>query len=103
MREKQRALLIELRSKLIGKNNTLPYCIYTDDTIEDLLNAQPKSVAELTKVKGFPATGKRVRGFGEAVVAVFTNTEKLQGFDIKAGKNADEIEVGTRLRRITAF
>ena len=40
MREKQRKLLIDLRSSLIAEQKTLPYCIYPDATIEALLDAQ---------------------------------------------------------------
>lgn len=103
MIEKQRQLLIELRSQLIGEKNTLPYCIYTDETIEQLLKAQPKTISELVKVKGFPAQGKRVKGFGEAVVAIFADTEKIENFSLIKGKNAGEFEVGTKLRRVSAF
>lgn len=103
MRNKQRDLLIKLRSKLIGQQGVLPYCIYTDATIEDLLDAQPKSIDELVKVKGFPAKGKRVKGFGEAIVAVFTNPDKVQGFEIKSGASTGEIEVGTSLKRMSSF
>lgn len=102
MREKQRQLLIELRSKLIAKEKSMPYCIYTDATIEDLLEAQPKTVDELTQVKGFPEKGKRVKGFGEAIVAVFTKTDKVVGFDLKES-STNGFEVGTNLKRAVAF
>ena len=99
MRNKQRQLLITLRSVLITKKATLPYCIYTDETIEDLLDAQPKTLA---KVKGFPEKGKRVKGFGEAVVAIFRDTDKIDSFDLEEGKNSD-VSVGTHLKRLSAF
>ena len=50
---KQRELLVALRAKLIGTKHTLPFTIYSDETIEDLLKAQPATLEELTKVKGF--------------------------------------------------
>ena len=102
MRNKQRQLLIELRSVLIAKKATLPYCIYTDETIEDLLDAQPKTIAELAKIKGFPEKGKRVKGFGEAVVAIFRDTDKIDSFDLEEGENSD-VSVGTHLKRLSAF
>ena len=105
MRNKQRQLLIALRSVLIAKKATLPYCIYTDETIEDLLDAQPKTIAELAKIKGFPEKGKRVKGFGEAVVAIFRDTDKIDSFDytlLEEGKNSD-VSVGTHLKRLSAF
>ncbi len=102
MREKQRKLLIDLRSSLIAEQKTLPYCIYPDATIEALLDAQPKTMGELVKVKGFPEDGKRVKGFGEAILAVFNDTDRVEGFNLKKG-NGEEFEVGTTLRRLTAF
>ena len=103
MREKQRKLLLELRSSLIGKLNTMPYCIYTDEAVESLLDAQPKTIDELAKVKGFPKEGKRVKGFGEAIIAIFNNASRIEGFTLKEGKAAGEVEVGTTLKRISAF
>ena len=35
--EQQRALLLSLRSKLVGQRHTLPYTIYKDEEIENLL------------------------------------------------------------------
>lgn len=102
MREKQRQLLLDLRSSLIGEKNTLPYCIYPDATIEALLDAQPKTMEELVNVKGFPKDGKRVKGFGEAILAVFNDTDRVEGFNLKKGQDA-EFEVGTNLKRINAF
>lgn len=101
MREKQRQLLIQLRSELIAEKETLPYCIYTDETIEDLLDAAPKSIEELVKVKGFPEKGKRVKGFGEAIVNVFVHTQEIEKFTIEKGGSG--LEVGTGLKRAKAF
>lgn len=72
----QREQLLQLRSELVGILHTHPGSVYTDRTIEDLLEAQPKSIEELTKVKGFPAGGKRVRAFGTLVVEIFNPSAK---------------------------
>ena len=103
MRNKQRELLIQLRSVLIAKENTLPYCIYTDATIEDLLDAQPKSMDALTNVKGFPKEGKRVKGFGEAIIEIFKNPNRVERFELQEGSNESDLSVGTHLKRSTAF
>ena len=103
MRDKQRKLLLDLRSSLIGKLNTMPYCIYTDEAIEALLNAKPKTIDELTKVKGFPKEGKRVKGFGEAILAIFNNTDQIEGFTLNTEGKDEGMSVGTTLRRISAF
>lgn len=99
--EQQRALLLKLRSKLVGKNRTLPYTIYTDRNIGDLLKAQPKSLAELAKIKGFPETGVRFKGFGEAIVGIFTGVEKIESIEVTE-KNGDFI-FETKLKRMNIF
>ncbi len=72
----QRQLLEELRSQLVGDLHTQPFTIYTDETIEDLLKAQPTSLEELSKVKGFPRDGKRIKQFGASIVAIFKGDGK---------------------------
>lgn len=74
MKEKQ--LLEELRSKLVGILHTQPFTIYTDAEIEALLKARPKTLEELVKIKGFPDNGKRVRTFGKAIIAIFNPPEE---------------------------
>lgn len=88
-KSEQRQELIELRHKLIGVLHTQPHTIYNNETIEALLNAQPMSIEELTKVKGFPANGKRVKTFGKAVVAIF-NPEFKESLAEEAKKEAAE-------------
>lgn len=82
LRNQQRVLLINLRSKLIGSTHTLPFTIYSDETIEDLLDAQPTTLEELSRVKGFPKEGKRVKGFGEYVCLIFKDTQRLDNAEI---------------------
>ncbi len=75
-RKSQEEQLLQLRSQLVGVLHTQPASVYPDETIEALLDAQPKSIGELTKVKGFPAGGKRVKTFGELVVGIFNPSVK---------------------------
>ncbi len=60
----QKQALINLRAQLVGTMHVQPFTIYQDATIEALLAAKPKTLEALSKVKGFPAKGKRVQGFG---------------------------------------
>ena len=99
-RNEERKALIELRETLIGKLHTLPYTIYNDDTIEDLLDARPQTIEALTKVKGFPEKGKRVKGFGEAVVAIFTDGDNIKKFEVK--ENNGSLELVT-LKKMSCF
>lgn len=94
-----REMLIKLRSQLVGAMHVQPFTIYTDATIEDLIKAKPKSLADLEKVKGFPPKGKRVAGFGESIIAIFKGNVKATNVSAKNGK----ISVGVELKKIEAF
>lgn len=85
MKERQRELLLKLRSVLVGEMHVQPYIIYPDETIDLLLEAQPKTLDDLSKVKGFPETGKRFKGFGEQVIAIFNDANAIDEFEIKNG------------------
>ena len=100
-RQQEKEALINLREKLIGDLHTLPFTVYTDDQLETLLDARPQSIEELTKVKGFPAEGKRVKGFGEAIVKIFTGLDEMQDISIKE-VNGD-IEVVVELKNMGLF
>ena len=101
MREKQKKLLLELRSKLVGKLHVQPYIIYGDETVELLLNKQPKTIEELSKVKGFPPKGKRVAGFGESVIAIFQDAEKISEIEITDTNKG--ITVGVQTKKMGCF
>lgn len=102
MKERQRQLLIELRRQLVGLNHVLPFTVYTDKDLDALLDAQPKSIEELIRVKGFPASGIRVKGYGEAIIAVFSNPNSINQFKVEEGENG-KITVGTIFKPIASF
>lgn len=74
-REQQKQALIDLRGQLCGALHRQPFTIYKDETIEDLVKAQPKTLMELEKVKGFPKNGKRITGFGETIIKIFNSSD----------------------------
>ena len=98
----QRSFLCQLRSKLCGRLHLQPFKIYTDKTVEDLILAQPKSIEELANVKGFPKDGFRIKGFGEAIIYVFNNTDKVASIDILES-NDGNLEVKTSLKDMGLF
>lgn len=100
-RAQEREALVHLREQLIGELHTLPYTIYDDATMEALLDARPQSIEALTQVKGFPEKGKRVKGFGEAVVKIFTELDRLEEIGVK--NNGGNIEVVTKLQPMNCF
>ena len=98
---KEKHLLIELRSKLVGQMHVQPFTIYNDATIDALIEAKPKTIAELEKVKGFPKNGKRIVGFGDAIIAIFTGKE-VKGYSVTTDKSG-QVSVKTELKRMEAF
>lgn len=101
LREQQRALLLSLRSKLVGQNHTLPYTIYKDTEIEALLAKQPHTTEELSTVKGFPDGGKRLKGFGEAILHIFNNTTGIKDIALKVENGVPEVV--TTLKKMDLF
>lgn len=81
MRSKQKELLEKLRSMLVGQLHVQPYIVYDDATIERLLDMQPKTLEDLAKIKGFPEKGKRFKGFGTQVIAIFNDTDSIDDFN----------------------
>lgn len=102
MKQRQRELLVSLRRQLSGKNHTLPFTVYTDKDIDALIEAQPKTIEALKTVKGFPPNGTRVKGYGEAIVAIFNDASRIAEITVSEG-DTGEIVVGTTFRPITAF
>lgn len=86
MRTKQKELLEKLRSVLVGKLHVQPYIVYDDATIERLLDMQPKTLEDLKKIKGFPEKGKRFKGFGIQVIAIFNQPDTIADFDYDASR-----------------
>lgn len=103
MKYKQKQLLLDLRSQLVGAMHVQPFTIYTDDTIEALVEAQPRTIPELEAVKGFPKGGKRVIGFGEAVVAVFNNCNGIDTIGVTVDENTNSASVCIKLKELHAF
>lgn len=93
MREQERKALVELRSKLVGDKHTLPFTIYSDQTIEALLDARPTTIEELSKVKGFPKNGKRLKGFGEAVIQIFKDVQRIDSINVVERDGEAVVEV----------
>ena len=75
MREKE--MLLKLRSEVAKKSGQSTYLVPNDKEIEMLLKVRPKTIAELTALKGFPAKGKRVTAYGNALIDIFTKKVKI--------------------------
>lgn len=101
IRAKQVDLLVQLRRKLTGKMHVQPFTIYNNEVIKDLVKAQPHTLEELSKVKGFPKEGKRIRGFGASVLDIFNRIDEIK--EVVVEGDGDELSVKTEIIRSTAF
>jgi len=94
--------LKKLRGHLAHKKQVKPYVIFNDKTFEALMLAKPKTLEELAKVKGFGGEGKRVSGWGQAIIDIFTRPEQTEDFSIELDADGDMV-VTTKLQKMDAF
>ena len=87
---KEEELLRNLRGHLSHKRGlSAHYMIFRDEELYLLLKHKPKSIGELSKIKGFPRDGKRVAGYGDAIVAVFKNSSEVKDFKVVDTKDGN--------------
>ncbi|WP_404448071.1 HRDC domain-containing protein [Sutcliffiella horikoshii] len=67
-----RSLLMEYRKTRARELNVAPYYIYTNKTMEAILEQKPKSIQALLKIEGIGP--KKAEEFGEGIVSIFTKT-----------------------------
>ena len=63
--------LKRLRGHLSYKSGVKPYVIFPDSIVDTLLDKQPKSIAALSQIKGFPSGGERISKWGEPICNFF--------------------------------
>jgi ribonuclease D len=95
-------LLRKLRGRLAFKSAKKPYVIFNDETLGDLLKEEPKTIEALSAIKGFPADGKRVAAWGQAIVDIFNKPDKIEDFDVKLDADG-EPQATTRMKKMNAF
>ena len=66
--EELRRKLKQLRINFAIKEKLPPYCIFNDETLNDILNKMPKNKEELMKVKGLAKV--KVNKYGEEILGV---------------------------------
>lgn len=85
----ERELLKKLRGHMAYKKGVEPFRVFRDVELELLLQVKPKTIKELTTIKGFPAGGKRVEGYGEAIIAIFNKPQEIKDFNINLDKDGE--------------
>ncbi|MGD7054236.1 HRDC domain-containing protein [Sutcliffiella horikoshii] len=66
-----RSLLVEYRRTRARELNVKPYYIYTNKTLEVLLEQQPKTMKALMAIEGIGK--KKADEFGEGIISIFNN------------------------------
>lgn len=78
----ERELLQKLRGHLAYKANMEPFKVFRDTELELLLKIKPKTIKELSTIKGFPENGARVTKYGGAIVDIFNRAAIIDDFEI---------------------
>lgn len=96
-----RLLLSKLRGRLAYKSNCAPYLVFSDELMETLIEAKPKTLEELSSIKGFPKDGKRVSKWGKAIIAVFSDKD-IEDFEVEEDSEGDLV-VTARIASMELF
>jgi ribonuclease D len=99
---KQEELLRKLRGHLAYKKGVEPYVIFKDSELYEVLYVKPKTLEDLAKIKGFPAKGKRVAGWGQAIVDIFTTPDAIEDFDVKLDSSGEPVAT-TVMKKMNLF
>lgn len=97
-----RQKLLDLRSKLAYASKGEHSWSFSDRELRDLLLKKPRTIEELTSIKGFPKNGKRVNSFGKQILEIFNSPDRIQDFNIHVNKQGN-LEVTTVLARSNSF
>ena len=62
--------LIEYRTKISKLKKLAPYCIFKNETINELIEKKPKTIQELFFIKGFGM--KRIQEYGKDIIEIMT-------------------------------
>lgn len=101
-RDVQLNVLIKLRNEMCRKKRLLPYQIFTCECAEAIVEAQPRNLEELGRVKGFTAGGRRHNKYGKIVLYTLQNADKIEGFDIAESDN-EGVDITPVIRNMTCF
>lgn len=99
---KQRELLVKLRSKLQGAYHVQPFKIMTDEVIENIIKAQPRTYTDVRDVKGFPEGKFRDEKFGRAIATIIRNWEEIDSIEL-VGNNTDGYTVSIGMKPSNVF
>lgn len=94
--------LRKLRGRLAYSKQCEPYKIFRDVELNLLLSEKPRTIENLSKIKGFPKTGKRVQNYGQAIIDCFNRPESIEDFDVKLDASGEPV-ANTVLKKMNLF
>ena len=71
--KEQKEKLIEYRTLKCKERNCGPNRVFTERDIDAIIAAQPRSLADLAKVPGFPADGRRMEQYGADIIKIMNS------------------------------
>lgn len=95
--------LLMLRNSLCGQKHVLPYMIFTEECAKSIVEAQPRTIEELGRVKGFPVNGKRIKNYGEAVLDALWKADRIECFDVSVNGEKNDITISPVIRNMQCF
>lgn len=95
-------LLRKLRGHMAYKKNVEPYRIFRDVELNMLLQVKPKTINELTSIKGFPKDGARVACCGQSILDIFNRPKEIEDFKVDMDDKGN-LSVNTELIRLSVF
>lgn len=100
--QKQKQLLVLLRKKMQGVFHVQPYKIMTDETIDNIIAAQPTTYADVKDVKGFPEGKFRNEMFGRAIATIIRNYDEIDSIEL-IGNEKDGYNVSIGMKPSNVF
>lgn len=83
--------LLKLRSDIAKSTHGSTYLVFNDNELKTLLEKMPKTIEELTSIKGFPKNGKRVSTYGKALIQIFNGITS-----VKSSSNMENTSIGMK-------
>ncbi len=100
--EKQKELLKKLRSKMQGAFHVQPFKIMSDEVIDNIVAAQPRTYADVKNVKGFPEGKFRNEKFGRAIATIIRNWDEIDSIELM-GNTEDGFNVSIGMKKSSVF
>ena len=97
----QHDLLLKLRNRLCAARHVEPFKIFTESNIAAVIEAQPHTLEELGRVKGFPADGRRIKCYVEAILKIMNAPGTINDFRVTG--SGDDSKVVTELKCMECF